>query len=81
VNGISKWLLGVMLGIILGGAGWNETRQWKQGDETRDKTNENTEHIASMKEAIDTIKKNTEVNNDKNDKILRKLDVILEKRK
>lgn len=86
MNGISKWVLGILVGIILAGGGWNENKQWQNQDLLIAQVQQTREDIATIKQAAldaarrsDEAAKSSEVNSDKLDKTLRKLDAIIDK--
>ena len=74
-----KWLIGILTGIILSGAGWNEARQTSELDDHSKAISETRTDIAVIKEAARQVIENEKSNNDKLDKIIRKQDAILER--
>lgn len=86
MNGTMKWIVGVLLGILIAGAGWNENKQWQNQDLLIAQVQQTREDIATIKQAAldaarrsDEAAKSSEVNSDKLDKTLRKLDAIIDK--
>jgi len=86
MNGTMKWIVGVLLGILIAGAGWNENKQWQNQDLLIAQVQQTREDIATIKQAaIDAARRSDEAaksskdNSDKLDKSLRKLDAIIER--
>ena len=70
MNSYLKWLIVTLFGIILAGAGWNETRQWDTSDTITIKTNKNAEDIAALKQIAIEIREASKDNNKKLDKLI-----------
>ena len=70
MNSYLKWLIVTLFGIILAGAGWNETRQWDTSDTITIKTNKNAEDIAALKQIAIEIRETSKDNNKKLDKLI-----------
>ena len=80
------WIIGILLSIILAGAGWNENKQWQNADEQTKTISDLRADLAVIKQTSlqnnQYAKDNNELNKEHNDKldiIIRKQNAILDR--